>query len=408
MINGIMVDTSKVATEQIPLAIVTTPDELSEVSMEYGATVPIPIATAICIEKYTDDPTFTDKFHQPELNYEQVLDQLSLLFAKYEVPIGLLAKLCVLADYNLNIVIDDSGSMCRFTDTLKSGAYTDYMKQYFKEKNANLNEKMTRWEEEEDRLHLMIDFLAYIPTGPIKVICMNRTDQFVLERNGKTPEQFLTLGHSYIRRMFESPPNGVTPTLKIMKRALSEASETSGLTSHYLFTDGVPSDCSTDELGSYLANRPNPQNNPLTFVSCTDVDFEAQWMKEIEEIGPYMSEIDDYKAELNEVRHDQGPSFPYSKGLWITCLLVGALNPHDLDAMDDSRPFTKYTLENIMGRGLTSQEYTKYWSGHPKSKEYNYNNFSTQQKHASELIKNDSVIQKSKGLMSKLGKTMFG
>jgi hypothetical protein len=409
MINGVMVDTSKVNTSQVvPMAIVTTPEELAEVSMEYGSTVAIPTATAVAIEKYTDDPTFTAKFQQPGLNYEQMLDQLSVLFARYEVPIGLLAKLCALSDYSLSIVIDDSGSMGDPTDSLKSGAYTDFMKQYYKDICADLSKQMTRWEEEEDRLHLMIDFLAYIPTGPITVICMNRTDQFTLVRAGKTPQDFLNEGHSYIRRMFTKSPAGGTPTMRVMQQSLNNAV---GLTSHYLFTDGVPKDCSTDDLGRYLAHRPNAQANPLTFVSCTNVDEEAEWMKEIEEIGPYMAEVDDYEAELREVRHDQGPTFPYSKGLWIMCLLVGALNPHDLDAMDDSRPFTKFTLENVMGRGLTPQEYSKYWSGHPKSREYDYNRFATEQRHAAELIKTDSVTRKSMRFMSgvsSIGKSLFG
>jgi hypothetical protein len=402
MINGVMVDTSKVQTTQVtPMAIVTTPDELVEISSEFGQTFAIPVATAVAIENYTDDITFTSKFHQSGLNYEQMLDQLSALFAKYEVPIGLLSKLCALSDYNINIVIDDSGSMNEKTDSLKSGAYTEFMKQYFRDTYADLTKQMTRWEEEEDRLHLMIDFLAYIPTGPILVICMNRSDQFNLIRDGKTPDQFLNEGHQYIRRMFTKAPGGGTPTMAVMKRVLSSAF---GRTSHYLFTDGVPSDCSTDDLGRYLAQRPNAQSNPLTFVSCTNVDAEAEWMKEIEEIGPFMAEVDDYEAELKEVHHDQGPTFPYSKGLWIMCLLVGAINPHDLDAMDDSRPFTKFTLENILGRGLTPQEYSKYWTGHPKAKEYDYNRFAIEQKHAAEII---NTIKKS-NFISSIGKSLFG
>jgi hypothetical protein len=99
------------------------------------------------------------------------------------------------------------------------------------------------------------------------------------------------------------------------------------------------------------------------------------------------------------------------------CLLVGAINPNDLDAMDDSRPFTKFTLENVMGRGLTPQEYYRYWSEHPTSREYDYNRFATEQKHAADLIRVDSVTRKqtryngssefASGINS-LGKILFG
>jgi hypothetical protein len=40
-----------------------------------------------------------------------VLEGLTQLFSQYEIPIGLINKLLALADYRLNFIIDDSGSM---------------------------------------------------------------------------------------------------------------------------------------------------------------------------------------------------------------------------------------------------------------------------------------------------------
>jgi hypothetical protein len=353
------------------------------------------------LKKYTDDPKFIDKFKTSGLDHEAMLDQLSTLFAKYEVPVGMLAKLSVLSEYNLNIIIDDSGSMCAQTDSLKLDAMSEHLKKQF----GTSRDKMTRWQEEEDRLHMMVDFLAYIPTGPIKVMCMNRSDTFTLVHDHKTPEQFAAEGHNAIASMFSRGPGGGTPTMAMMKKTFSEFT---GPTMHYLFTDGVPSDCSTGQLAEYLKNRSNPQNNPLTLVSCTDEDSECEWMKEIEEIGPYMVEVDDYSDEREEVLHDQGPSFPYSRGFWIMCLLVGAINPNDLDAMDDSRPFTKYTLENLLGRPLTDVEYSKYWNEHPRAKEYqsSYTRFCTEPKHATEILGVDTAppIKKLTGMMASMFK----
>jgi hypothetical protein len=409
-VNGVMIDTSKPepsnTVQPIPMAIVATPDQLAEVSSDYqtatGKPMVIPTATAVAIEKYTDDPKFTDKFNTSGLDHEKMLDQLSSLFAKYEVPVGMLAKLNALSEYSLSIIVDDSGSMGAPTDSLKTDAMSETLKQRF----GSSRDKMSRWQEEEDRLHMMVDFLAYIPTGPIKVMCMNRSDTFTLVHNHKTPEQFAAEGHDNISKMFDSRgPGGGTPTMAMMKKTFSGAT---GRTMHYLFTDGVPSDCSTEELALFLKNRSNPQNNPLTLVSCTDEDSECAWMKEIEEVGPFMVEVDDYSDEREEVFHDQGPSFPYSRGFWIMCLLVGAINPHDLDAMDDSRPFTKYTLENLLGRPLTDVEYSKYWAEHPRAKEYqsSYSRFCTEPKHAGEILGTDNAVplKKLTGLMGSLFK----
>ena len=89
-------------------------------------------------------------------------------------------------------------------------------------------------------------------------------------------------------------------------------------------------------------------------------------MKDIEEEAPFTTETDDFMDERGEVLHDQGPVFPYTKGLWLMTLLVGVLNPADLDALDDSRPLSYFTMANILGREITPQEYRKYWDAHPK------------------------------------------
>ena len=43
------------------------------------------------------------------------------------------------------------------------------------------------------------------------------------------------------------------------------------------------------------------------------------------------------------------------------CHLVAALNPTDLDALDESVPFTKKTLDNLLGRELSGEEYGHYF-----------------------------------------------
>jgi hypothetical protein len=65
--------------------------------------------------------------------------------------------------------------------------------------------------------------------------------------------------------------------------------------------------------------------------------------------------------------NDQGIGFPYTKGMWIVSQLVGAINPHDLDALDDSLPFTKDTIDNLLGRIHTPVEYQMYFERNPNA-----------------------------------------
>jgi hypothetical protein len=55
------------------------------------------------------------------------------------------------------------------------------------------------------------------------------------------------------------------------------------------------------------------------------------------------------------VVEDQGKAFPYTKGYWIISQLISCINPYDLDAIDENLPFSKATLDDILGRVHTPQ-----------------------------------------------------
>jgi len=54
---------------------------------------------------------------------------------------------------------------------------------------------------------------------------------------------------------------------------------------------------------------------------------------------------------------DQGAALPYSKGFHLICQIVAAMNPDDLYAMDESTPFTKFTLDNLLGHVSNEESY---------------------------------------------------
>lgn len=90
----------------------------------------------------------------------------------------------------------------------------------------------------------------------------------------------------------------------------------------------------------------------------------------MEEKAAYCSEVDDYGDEEREVKHDQGEAFPYTKGLWILSNLVASISPDDLDALDEDVPFTKHTLDEMLGRIHSAAEYDYYWNLNPHAKKY--------------------------------------
>ncbi len=252
----------------------------------------------------------------------------------------------MLSEYaSLEFIIDDSGSMQMISDTI----------------NPITRKNNTRWEEAHQRLKEMIEILAYVPFNQIGIEFLNRKDRLTLKRNGQSPEVFLQGAVSQIDAQFSRGPSGTTPALEKLQESFLRGQGVS--ISRYFFGDGLPNGGrrAIQEIVRIVKNRQEPQMNPLTFLSCTNEDEAVEWMKECEEVAPYCSEADDFGDESREVLEDQGDALPYTRGFWLICQLVAAMNPDDLDAMDESVPFTKNTLDNLLGIQHNEESYRYYF-----------------------------------------------
>ena len=367
-VNGVMVPINQPAGSHPPLAILSTQDQIAEATTDaaqQGISLQIPMATVVAIEKFDQEDLNKQYNTSRPLDRDKIFEQITHMFSQYEVPIGLLPKLLGLENYNLNFILDDSGSMGSKTDGVVKQTCA-YFKTYLKSRNRDAEDFLTRWEEAEDIMHIMVDLLPYIPTKNISICFLNRSNRINLNRSGETPLELATRAHLEIRLAFQSPPNGGTP----LRRALSDAFVTAsynGNTMHYLFTDGEPSDCTIPELQKLIMKRSLPERCPLTLVGCTDDEKDIEWMERMEVYAPFVCAVDYFEEERQNIVKLQGPMFPYTKGIWIMCLLVGAINPDDLDDLDSPHPLTKFTLDNLLGRHTTPQEYELYWANNPHS-----------------------------------------
>ncbi|KAJ3305354.1 iron-binding protein [Kappamyces sp. JEL0829] len=255
---------------------------------------------------------------------------LDKVFAKYEIPMGLLNKLLELQTYSAMVfLVDDSGSM---------GSRTDSM-------DPVTRQPMTRWQETRFRLLEMMEILAHIPCPPINVRFLNRTMELrLVHGEAQSPEQFLHYAAQEINRVFQASPSGTTPYVQSELRGTP---------------DGGPT--AIRKIEQLVTTRANPHDNPITFLSCTDQDADVEWMKSLEEVASYCSEVDDYQDEKQEVLKDQGGGLPYTKGFYLISALVSAMNPTDLDSMDESVPFTKAMLDNLLGMVYPEPDFRSYF-----------------------------------------------
>mmetsp|Transcript_18165 Transcript_18165/g.27857 ORF Transcript_18165/g.27857 Transcript_18165/m.27857 type:complete len:440 (+) Transcript_18165:80-1399(+) len=276
------------------------------------------------------------------------LDELNNVMAKYEVPAGLLAKLLQVKEFQLmEIIVDDSGSMNCRTDAL----------------DPITGSIMSRWWEAKWRISQMIELLAYVPAPPIKIYFLNRRDIISIEKSsGELPSDYIKRAESILMGAFGRNPGGTTPALEAIEASLSRNGSMKVM--RYFLGDGQPNggEFACKQIRDMIIHRPAPRDNPFTFMSCTNEDDQVEWMKITEEKAPYCAEFDDYLDEAREVLKDQGNAFPYSFGLHIVAQIVAAFNPHDLDAMDESLPFTKALLDSLLGYQSSQEEYHYYFT----------------------------------------------
>jgi hypothetical protein len=292
---------------------------------------------------------------------QQFSPELVALFERYEVPLGLINKLRAVETFScISFVVDDSGSMQSETDS-KIKDLTPYIAKRYMNQDA----VATRWMEAEDRIHILWDLVRFIPNPPfMRISFLNRPKALILtKQQHAVPE---STGHDLIEAAFADRPGGGTPL-----QAKWYDDLTRGLGSrvmHFWATDGVPNGgaAEIDAISRMVLNRVEPQNHPIAFLSCSNVESETGWLRDVDgacrrnNMPAYVGEYDDYRDEAEQVKAAQGPYFCFTKGFYYICMLVGAINPDDLDKLDERKPLSKDKLEELMGRPIADAEYRKY------------------------------------------------
>jgi len=339
--NAVAAPATTVLIPAKALPIVSSMDDYEQLNNDIGA-IPLAESTSATMEMLQEPEISAATGMAPD----DVLDELGALLARYEIPIGLTNKLMILSEFqSLEFIVDDSGSMNIPTDT----------------NDPTTRQPISRWVEAQMRVKEMIEVIAYVPFEQIGIEFLNRKDRLEFKRGGRTPQQFLQDANTQIDAIFRRRPSGTTPALEKLQDSFARGRGTN--IARYFFGDGLPNGGkdAIEKLTLLLKNRPDPEQNPMTFLSCTNEDEAVEWMKDAEEIVPYCCESDDFMDEAREILKDQGAALPFSKGFHLICQLVAAMNPDDLDAMDESVPFTKFTLDNLLGVVSNDKSYQHYF-----------------------------------------------
>lgn len=328
--------------------------------------------------------------------------RLMKIFAERNIPVGLIYRLLLLTEFKGTFLVDDSLSMNTFTDVtianatqqvqnlLRSGKVTYYLGAATDPGKSDSrietvsrvpvdyskpDTKISRWHEAQSRIHRFIDLFGHVPTKDIAIKSLSGKRKLVLSRKDKSAEEFIRYAHAAVCEFFSTPPSWEsTPVHSALSKEFKECTEKTMI---YLFGDGKPTQEGFTEsqaitnVKALIEGRANPSYSPLELISCTSVDEDTAWMKEMDEKAPNVGESDDDVTEAAEMRKNHGPGFPIpiSQAFLDLCALLAPICP-DLDALDEPVPLTKYTIENILNQKISNETYRSYWDQNRNARKF--------------------------------------
>jgi von Willebrand factor type A domain len=247
------------------------------------------------------------------MNQDQKLDKLKAIAQQYEMKPELIQKLRQLEDYDICLVLDDSGSMAT---VLKSNSADPYAK------------SMTRWDEMKQAAIIVTEVASCLDADGVDVFFLNRPPI-----RGVSSANQITVA-------FQNPPQGFTPTTRAIQYVFQEKAavirERKLLI--VLITDGEPTDdvgnVAIREFVSLMKNR--NKNVHVSIVACTDDDGAMKYLDKLDGQDRTLDVTDDYKSELAQIRKAKGNSFRFTFGDYVAKTLLGPVDT-SMDNLDKKK-----------------------------------------------------------------------
>ena len=237
---------------------------------------------------------------------QQVLqDPFLFFFQKYQISPYYRNDLMTLGQFDIVLVLDDSGSMSTAT------------------------ENGTRWSELKGMATPIVELGSLLDSDGIDVIFLNRGTR----RNVRSIND--------IQDLLVNPPQYRTPLSNKVREAMSLAKGKPQLI--LIMTDGEPytvddqRDPNFDSVHVFRRVLEVERNSDLAYVSilkCSNNDDDTGYLDVMDKQLRNLDVIDDYVSERNEVLRKQGPNFQYTPGDNIARFLLGSIFPR-YDNMDE-------------------------------------------------------------------------
>lgn len=248
---------------------------------------------------------------------ESKYQKINNLLSKYDINPMLSEKMSILEEYEIVLLLDDSGSM-----------------------NTPLNDHTshaTRWDELKHVIKIIIDISTTYDDDGIDLYFLNRGYR-------KNIRSYTEIGDLIL-----NPPCGRTPLNQRVIEILRNYSSCLKPLLLVIATDGVPTDSygniNVQEFKITLLNK-NHSKVYVSFLACSDNDNDIDYLNDLDKTVPNIDTLDDYISEKKEVIAAQGNDFKYSFEDHIVRLLLGPIC-QELDKLDENKmKKSKSTIKN--------------------------------------------------------------
>ena len=229
------------------------------------------------------------------------------LINKYEIDPLFSEKLNLLSDFEIVLLLDDSGSM---NTPLTDGSG-----------------HATRWDELKEVVNIVLEIATIYDTNGIDINFLNRNNHeniYDLER---------------VKYILKERPYGLTPLNNSLKMILNKYRDSVKTVLIVIATDGIPTnDFGKQDIDSFKNTliQKNHSKFYVSFLACSDQEQDVNYLNYLDRKVPNVDTLDDYNSELIEVKNAQGKNFRYTFGDHIVRLLLGPLCP-ELDSLDEKQ-----------------------------------------------------------------------
>jgi len=225
----------------------------------------------------------------------------------FEITIADAKDVFALADYEMVVIADDSGSM-------NNAAEPDHVRKG--------EAKKTRWHELCETVKNIVEIASCFDESGIDVYFLNR-EPAPRVKSAKD-EHFL--------RAIEKKPKGTTPLTEALEKVAANAIEDERKTILFILTDGEP-DGGQEKFSPVVRSVIASGKVHIQIMACTAEEAEIGWLNQLDAGNGKVDVCDDYHSEKREVI-TAGMRKRFTRGDWCIKAMIGPIS-HKFDKWDE-------------------------------------------------------------------------